>query len=99
MPPWDELERQRVEWGAMSYKFYQTQYDRSWRADDEKLAYPLYERCIKLGVTSVQFHKGVPFALKTSKIYALTTFKKRPGTSQSSIWSSTTLACRLWMRP
>src|SRR6266404_1602557 len=60
----DELERQRVEWGAMSYKFYQTQYDRSWRADDEKLAYPLYERCIKLGVTSVQFHKGVPFAFE-----------------------------------
>ena len=30
-------------------------------ADDPKLAYPLYEKCLELGVTSVQFHKGQPF--------------------------------------
>jgi hypothetical protein len=60
----DELERQHAEWGACSYKFYQTQYDRSWRADDEKLAYPLYERCLKLGVKNVQLHKGIPFAFE-----------------------------------
>jgi|SRR6185437_5283991 len=60
----DELERQHAEWGASSYKFYQTQYDRTWRADDEKFAYPLYERCLKLGVKNVQFHKGIPFAFE-----------------------------------
>jgi predicted TIM-barrel fold metal-dependent hydrolase len=60
----EELERQKVEWNAVSYKFYQTQYDRSWRADDEKLAYPLYERCLKLGINNVQMHKGIPFAFE-----------------------------------
>jgi predicted TIM-barrel fold metal-dependent hydrolase len=60
----DELERQHSEWNATSFKFYQTQYDRSWRADDEKLAYPLYEKCLELGITNVQFHKGIPFAFE-----------------------------------
>ena len=32
-----------------------------WRADDRYVAYPLWEKCQKLGVTSVQFHKGLPF--------------------------------------
>jgi uncharacterized protein len=59
-----EMTRQRNEWNAVSYKFYQTQYDRNWRADDEKLAYPLYERCLELGVNNVQFHKGMPFAFE-----------------------------------
>jgi predicted TIM-barrel fold metal-dependent hydrolase len=57
-----ELERQVVEWGAKSMKFYQTQgKSLHWRADDPKIAYPLYEKCLELGVTSVQFHKGQPF--------------------------------------
>jgi uncharacterized protein len=60
----EELERQKVEWNAVSFKFYQTQYDRSWRADDEKLAYPLYEKCLALGVNNVQLHKGIPFAFE-----------------------------------
>lgn len=60
----EELERQRVEWNAVSYKFYQTQYDKTWRADDEELAYPLYEKCLALGVNNVQFHKGIPFAFE-----------------------------------
>lgn len=57
-----ELERQIVEWNAKSFKFYQTQKGPiSWRADDRLLAYPLYEKCLELGVTNVQFHKGMPF--------------------------------------
>ena len=60
----DELQRQHEEWNAVSYKFYQAQYHRSWRADDEELAYPLYERCLKLGVHNVQMHKGIPFAFE-----------------------------------
>jgi len=38
--------------------------DRSWRCDDEQLAYPMYERCRELGVNVVQFHKGLPFGLQ-----------------------------------
>ena len=37
--------------------------DESWRCDDRELAYPLYERCLELGVTVLQFHKGIPFGL------------------------------------
>jgi predicted TIM-barrel fold metal-dependent hydrolase len=33
----------------------------SWRCDDERLAYPLYQKCLDLGVDVVQFHKGFPF--------------------------------------
>ena len=57
-----ELERQVTEWGAVSMKFYQAhRKGLSWRADDPKLAYPLWEKCLELGINTVQFHKGVPF--------------------------------------
>jgi uncharacterized protein len=58
----NELERQVVEWGATSMKFYQAhRKGLSWRIDDPKLAYPMWEKCLELGVKCVQFHKGVPF--------------------------------------
>jgi uncharacterized protein len=57
----DEMDRQFEEWGAVSFKFYQAQTMRqAWRADDEKLAYPLWEKAAKLGIKAVQFHKGLP---------------------------------------
>lgn len=57
-----ELTRQREEWGAVSFKFYQAHENSlSWRADDRKIAYPIWEKCLELGITNVQFHKGVPF--------------------------------------
>lgn len=57
-----EITRQVTEWGAVSFKFYQAHENSlSWRADDRKLAYPMWEKCLELGVTNVQFHKGVPF--------------------------------------
>jgi hypothetical protein len=57
----DEMDRQHEEWGAVSFKFYQAQDIKSaWRADDEELAYPLYEKAIKLGIKGIQFHKGLP---------------------------------------
>lgn len=57
----DEMDRQHEEWGAVSFKFYQAQdMHTSWRADDEKIAYPLWEKAQKLGVKCVQFHKGLP---------------------------------------
>ena len=58
----DELQRQKDEWNARSFKFYQSQLNGSfWRVDDRHIAYPLWEKCLELGVTSVQFHKGLPF--------------------------------------
>jgi predicted TIM-barrel fold metal-dependent hydrolase len=57
----DSIEYQVKELGAKSIKFYNGHVDRSWRCDDPKLAYPMYEKCQKLGVDVVQFHKGIPF--------------------------------------
>jgi len=61
----DEMDRQHEEWGAVSFKFYQAQDMRNtWRLDDEKLAYPLFEKAQKLGVKCLQFHKGLPLGLQ-----------------------------------
>jgi hypothetical protein len=34
---------------------------RGWWFDDTKLAYPLWERCRKLGIKNIGCHKGIPF--------------------------------------
>jgi hypothetical protein len=58
----DEMERQVEELGARSFKFYNAHVDgKSWRCDDEDVAYPMYERARRLGIKVVQFHKGLPF--------------------------------------
>src|SRR5262245_43931777 len=58
----DEMRRQKEEMNALSFKFYQSQLRGAhWRVDDRYVAYPLWEKCLELGVTSVQFHKGLPF--------------------------------------
>jgi uncharacterized protein len=57
----EQLEYQVVELGAVSVKFYNGHTERSWRCDDETLAYPLYERARELGINVLQFHKGFPF--------------------------------------
>ena len=57
----DEMRRQVEEWGAVSFKFYQAQTaSMAWRADDRRLAYPLFEAAQELGIRLVQFHKGQP---------------------------------------
>lgn len=57
----EEMERQIVELGAKSFKFYQAQRGTlHWRADDRKVAYPMYETCLTHGVKNVRFHKGFP---------------------------------------
>lgn len=56
-----ELERQVDEWGAVSMKFYKAHGPSlAWGADDRQLAYPLWEKCLELGISHVQFHCGVP---------------------------------------
>jgi predicted TIM-barrel fold metal-dependent hydrolase len=58
----DEMERQVKELRARSFKFYNAHIDgKSWRCDDEAVAYPMYEQALRLGVDVVQFHKGLPF--------------------------------------
>ncbi len=56
----EEMERQVRELGARSFKFYNAHLGRSWRCDDPKLAYPLYEKGRALGIKVFQFHKGFP---------------------------------------
>jgi predicted TIM-barrel fold metal-dependent hydrolase len=34
---------------------------RGWWFDDQKLAYPIWEKCRKLGVKNIGCHKGIPF--------------------------------------
>jgi uncharacterized protein len=60
----DQLDHQIRELGARSIKFYNGHVPESWRCDDERLAYPLYERSRDLGVDVLQFHKGIPIGLQ-----------------------------------
>lgn len=57
----EQMEHQVRDLGAVSMKFYNGHVDGQWRCDDEKIAYPLYEKCRELGISVLQFHKGIPF--------------------------------------
>lgn len=66
----DEMERQVKEMGAISFKFYTYQdRDHYWRADDPKIAYPLYEKALELGIKMVQFHKGYPLGMHPVEMF------------------------------
>lgn len=52
----DSIQHQKEALGARMMKFYPFH----WRADDEKLAYPLYEKCREVGINIVQFHMCLP---------------------------------------
>ncbi|KVB63039.1 hypothetical protein WI61_38695 [Burkholderia cepacia] len=61
--PLDEMRRQVEEMDARSFKFYNAHVDdMSWRCDDRKIAYPIYEQAQKLGTKVIQFHKGFPIS-------------------------------------
>jgi hypothetical protein len=56
-----EMERQVTELGARTIKFYNSHpAGLSWRCDDPSLAYPFYEKALKLGVNTLHFQKGFP---------------------------------------
>ena len=38
-----------------------------WWADDEKIAYPMWEKCLELGIDKVQIHKGMPLSFMMAK--------------------------------
>lgn len=52
----EAIEYQVEELGARLMKFYPFH----WRCDDEKIAYPLYEKCRELGINLLQFHLCLP---------------------------------------
>jgi len=60
----DHLHWQVEELGAVSLKFYNGHLGKTWRCDDEQVAYPIYERARALGIDVLQFHKGMPFGLQ-----------------------------------
>ena len=62
----EQMDYQVKELGAKSFKFYNGHVNARdiWRCDDEKIAYPMYERARKLGIRVIQFHKGNPHGLQ-----------------------------------
>jgi predicted TIM-barrel fold metal-dependent hydrolase len=60
----DHIEQQVTELGARSMKFYNGHIDRSWDCSDPEVAYPMYQKCLDLGVDVIQFHKGIPFGVQ-----------------------------------
>lgn len=60
-PDWlDDAERQVRDLRIDAWKFYTGDPLQPWRHDDEKLAYPFYEKTLKLGVRNICTHKGLP---------------------------------------
>ena len=60
----DLMTRQVEEFGAKGFKFYNVRYDYGrpfpWRMDDPRVAFPVFEHALKLGVNLIGVHKGVP---------------------------------------
>src|SRR5205823_4800654 len=58
----DEMERQVKELKIDTWKMYTGAEigEKAWRLDDEKVAYPFWERTRKLGVKNLCVHKGLP---------------------------------------
>jgi len=64
----DDLERQVKDYKITGIKLYPGDYNhRGWHADDEKIAYPLWEKCRQLGVRYIAIHKGLPFSIFNAK--------------------------------
>jgi len=78
----EQLEWQVKECGVKAIKLYQTRYDYGrpllWRADDERIAYPLYEKAKELGVRVIAFHKGFAFSVQPVEHTALLTDIEAP---------------------
>ena len=60
----DLMERQVKEYGAKAFKFYNVRYNYGepfpWRMDDPRVAYPVFEKALELGIHTIGVHKGVP---------------------------------------
>jgi hypothetical protein len=69
----DSLSHQVQNLGARAIKCYT--YNGNWRLDDEKVAYPVWEEAVRLGLTLINVHKGLPLSsfLVQSPEYVRTT--------------------------
>ncbi len=56
----EEIERQATELKVDGWKCYTGVPIDPWRMDDEEVAYPFYELALKLGITNISVHKGLP---------------------------------------
>jgi predicted TIM-barrel fold metal-dependent hydrolase len=65
----DDMDRQVKELKIDSWKFYPCAElgVGTWRIDDEKVAYPFWERARKLGTKNLCFHKGLPLGAFNEK--------------------------------
>ncbi|GIU92392.1 MAG: amidohydrolase [Acidimicrobiia bacterium] len=58
------MEVQVKEYGARAFKLYNVRYDYGqpfpWRMDDPRVAFPVFEKALELGVNLIGVHKGVP---------------------------------------
>jgi predicted TIM-barrel fold metal-dependent hydrolase len=65
----DEMERQVKNLRICAWKMYTGAElgERAWFLDDEKVAYPFWERTLKLGIHNVCVHKGLPLGLFNEK--------------------------------
>ncbi len=72
----DELQRQCEDFNPIGLKLYPSSWGENghtgWRMDDEKVAYPLYEKCRELGLKVVAVHKAVPFGPIPIETYKVT---------------------------
>ncbi len=61
----EELERQVKELKIVAWKVYTGAEvgEKAWWLDDEKLAYPCWEKSLKLGIKNVCVHKGLPLGV------------------------------------
>ncbi|NND54354.1 MAG: amidohydrolase family protein [Gammaproteobacteria bacterium] len=48
------------ELGIEGWKCYTGNPTGAWRLDDEKVAYPFFEKSLELGITNISIHKGLP---------------------------------------
>jgi hypothetical protein len=60
----DDLERQVEEWGIKAIKLYPLDWIdgriQPWKMSDERVFYPLLQRCQELGVKTIAVHKAIP---------------------------------------
>jgi predicted TIM-barrel fold metal-dependent hydrolase len=69
----EELERQVEEWDVIGLKLYPMDIIDGrmipMRMSDEKLAYPVFERCRELGIKTIAVHKAIPLDQSPAEYY------------------------------
>lgn len=62
----DDVVQQHEEWDILGVKLYPVDIIdgkmKTWRMSDEKLAYPVFEKCRELGIKNVAIHKAIPLS-------------------------------------